>query len=250
VRQRIAALDSTTGIAVEWDPGADGRVSALSASGSTVYAGGTFTTVGGQARNGIAAVDAATGGVTDWDPAADAGALAFAVKDSTVYVGGWFNRIEDRTRNHVAALNARTGAAEDWEANADGTVLSLVLGGSSIYACGSFGSVNGIPLGGIAALPQFVAKQDSTSFTRIRVAPNPFGASTVLRFSLAKTENVTLRVYDIAGREVATLLESEQRGPGPQQVELPGRGLRQGIYFCRLESGSATGTVKIVHFIP
>ena len=150
----------------------------------------------------------------------------------------------------MAALNARTGAAEDWEANADGTVLALALGGPRIYACGSFGSVNGIPLEGIAALPQFVAKQDSTPFTRISVAPNPFGASTVLRFSLARTEKVTLKVYDIAGREVATLLESEQRGPGPQQVELPGRDLRQGVYFCRLESGSVTGTAKIVHFVP
>jgi len=40
-------------------------------SGSTLYVGGFFTSIGGQVRTGIAALDAATGTVTDWNPSAN-----------------------------------------------------------------------------------------------------------------------------------------------------------------------------------
>ena len=45
-------------------------------SGSTVYAGGGFTSIGGQARNSIAALDATTGAATAWDPNASGYRLA------------------------------------------------------------------------------------------------------------------------------------------------------------------------------
>ncbi len=53
-----------------WDPNASSTVATLT-NGSTVYAGGNFTSIGGQARNRIAALDAATGAATAWDPNAD-----------------------------------------------------------------------------------------------------------------------------------------------------------------------------------
>src|SRR5439155_409227 len=57
----IAALDTTTGQATAWNPGANSTVSALAVSGGTVYAGGFFTSIGGQWRSYIAALDTATG---------------------------------------------------------------------------------------------------------------------------------------------------------------------------------------------
>ena len=59
-------------------------------SGPTVYAVGTFTTMGGQTRNRIAAIDAGTGAVTAWDPNADGDIYAVGVSGSVVYVGGNF----------------------------------------------------------------------------------------------------------------------------------------------------------------
>ena len=76
-RNHIAALDASTGLATAWNPGADGRnrrngdVGALAVSGSTVYAGGYFTSIGGQTRNHIAALDASSGLATAWDPDAN-----------------------------------------------------------------------------------------------------------------------------------------------------------------------------------
>jgi hypothetical protein len=51
-----------------WNPGANSDVLALAASGGTVFAGGFFTFIGGQARNDIAALDATSVLVTAWNP--------------------------------------------------------------------------------------------------------------------------------------------------------------------------------------
>jgi hypothetical protein len=53
-RNRIAALDSITGLATAWNPDADNGVYSLAASTSTVYAGGEFRSVDGRVHQGIA----------------------------------------------------------------------------------------------------------------------------------------------------------------------------------------------------
>ncbi len=63
-RRNIAALDATTAKATSWDPGTSPQysyVDALAVSGHTVYAGGSFGSIGGQSRNGIGALSASTG---------------------------------------------------------------------------------------------------------------------------------------------------------------------------------------------
>src|SRR6185295_4249768 len=93
-----------------WNPGANSLVIALAVDGSTVYAGGDFTSIGGQNRNSIAALDATTGLATTWDPDAIGGAngtsvSTLAVSGSTVYVGGQFTFIGGQSRSNVAALD-------------------------------------------------------------------------------------------------------------------------------------------------
>jgi hypothetical protein len=72
-------------------------VSALAVSGSTVYAGGQFTGIGGQPRSNVAALDAATGLATAWNPGVggpSGGSVStLAVSGSTVYAGGDFSNI-------------------------------------------------------------------------------------------------------------------------------------------------------------
>ena len=72
--------------------------------------------------------------------------------------------------------------------------------------------------------------------------PNPFTSQTSISFSLAREEDVRLRVYDLAGRVVRTVLES-RLGAGRHQVawdgrDDAGRSVAQGIYFLRLRAGS------------
>jgi hypothetical protein len=69
--------------------------------------------------------------------------------------------------------------------------------------------------------------------------PNPFASSTLLRFTLASREHVSLAVYDIAGKRVASLL-NEDREAGDQSVAFAPKGLAPGMYFTVLRAGGAT----------
>jgi len=161
-RSGIAKLDASTGNATDWNPSVShssvlGSVSALSISGSTVYAGGTFNNIGGQSRNNIAALDTSTGIATNWDPNANNPIWTLTVSGSTVYAGGRFNTIGGQTRNYIAALDASTGNATVWDPNAtpisvSNEVSALVVSGSTVYAGGRFNSIGGQSRNNIAAL--------------------------------------------------------------------------------------------------
>jgi hypothetical protein len=68
------------------------EVSAIASSGGVIYLGGTFTHVGGRARNSLAAVTASDA-VTCWAPDADRFTAALAVNADTVYAGGAFRSV-------------------------------------------------------------------------------------------------------------------------------------------------------------
>ncbi len=63
--------------------------------------------------------------------------------------------------------------------------------------------------------------------------PNPFNPGTIISYSLAKTGDVTLKVYDVIGREVATLVD-ELKVAGKYQVKFDGSGLPSGMYVYEL----------------
>jgi hypothetical protein len=75
--------------------------------------------------------------------------------------------------------------------------------------------------------------------------PNPFNPSTVISYSISKLGLVTLRIYGILGKEVATLVNREQT-PGNYSVNFNASNLSSGIYFYRLESGSFISTKKMI----
>ena len=66
--------------------------------------------------------------------------------------------------------------------------------------------------------------------------PNPFNPSTTIRFSLPQRQHVTLKVFDVAGRELATLLEGEMPA-GEHAVRFEAKSLASGLYFYQLEAG-------------
>ena len=76
--------------------------------------------------------------------------------------------------------------------------------------------------------------------------PNPFSATTEIRFRLDQSRTVTLKVHDPAGRMVATLLDREVRVPGLHRLRFDGRGLSSGIYLAQLEAGGKRVTRKMI----
>lgn len=80
--------------------------------------------------------------------------------------------------------------------------------------------------------------------------PNPFNPSTQIEFGLAQREHVSLRVYDVSGRLIATLVDDE-RPAGPYRVTWQGRDadgqtVNSGIYLFRLKTAGFEATRRVV----
>jgi hypothetical protein len=148
----VAAFGRTSGLATPWNPNPNGAIHALAVSGGVVYAGGEFTSIGGQGRSRIAALDATTGLATAWNPNANGEVDAIASNGSTLYVGGLFTSIGGQARNYVAALDVATGLATAWSPNPDNRVSALAVGGTSVFVGGNFGTIAGQSRLGIAAV--------------------------------------------------------------------------------------------------
>ena len=75
--------------------------------------------------------------------------------------------------------------------------------------------------------------------------PNPFNPTTVIKYSVPMASRVTLKVYNILGSEVATLVNGE-KAVGNYSVTFNGSNLASGIYFYQLKAGSFVQTKKLV----
>lgn len=75
--------------------------------------------------------------------------------------------------------------------------------------------------------------------------PNPFNPSTQIRFRIAEFGLVSLKVFDVLGKEVATLL-NEERFPGEYTVTFDGAGLTSGIYLYKIEVRNLSETSKML----
>ena len=75
--------------------------------------------------------------------------------------------------------------------------------------------------------------------------PNPFNPSTTIKFTISDLRFTTLKVYDLLGREIATLV-NEEKPVGSYEVKLDATSLPSGIYFYRLQAGSFVETKKMV----
>ncbi|MDW8464796.1 MAG: T9SS type A sorting domain-containing protein [Chloroherpetonaceae bacterium] len=84
-----------------------------------------------------------------------------------------------------------------------------------------------------------------TRFELSQNYPNPFNPTTNIRFSLPSSEVVTLKIYDITGREVATLINGERRAAGVYQLTYDASALASGVYLYRLQAGSFVDTKKM-----
>ncbi len=109
VRNRLAALSTSTGTATAFDPNLGAQVEdlALDTNDQVLYASGTFTTVnGGTVRNRLAAFDTTTATATSFDPNPDSPlyALSFDLPRKALYTGGDFTQIGGIARNGLAAF--------------------------------------------------------------------------------------------------------------------------------------------------
>jgi hypothetical protein len=75
--------------------------------------------------------------------------------------------------------------------------------------------------------------------------PNPFNPSTKIKFSIPKLSHVTLKIFDVLGKEAAVLV-NEEKIPGEYEIEINAANLSNGVYFYQLKAGSFIETKKML----
>jgi hypothetical protein len=88
-------------------------------------------------------------------------------------------------------------------------------------------------------------KNSASSFDLYDNYPNPFNPSTLIKYNLPSDGHVTLKVFDILGREVMKLVD-EQQESGEHQVVFDGRNLSSGMYFYSIHAGAAHAVKKMI----
>ena len=170
-RNRLAAINVSTGDVTSWNPDANGTVLALakSSDGSRIFAGGDFTVIKGKSRARLAKIYSDTGGISSWNPGASSSVRALAVKSSSVFVGGTFSTVKGVTVNGLAKVSGSSGSvSSDFKPRPNGGVRSLALAhdGSRLYVGGNFTTIGG-------SSRRYLAAVSTTSGSAKSWAPNP-----------------------------------------------------------------------------
>jgi hypothetical protein len=88
---------------------------------------------------------------------------------------------------------------------------------------------------------------EAAKFTLYDNYPNPFNPSTIIRFYLPTTSYVSLTVFDVMGRTVATLAhEDRAAGEGSVVFDASVAGISSGVYFYRMHAGKHTETKRLI----
>jgi photosystem II stability/assembly factor-like uncharacterized protein len=115
--------------------------------------------------------------------------------------------------------------------------------GNTIWGVRSLGGISryGSPLSGITPIVTITP----SDYRLEQNYPNPFNPATKITFALPKSGLVTLRVYDISGREITTLLNSSLN-VGTYSYEFNGANLSSGVYFYKLEANGFSAVKKMM----
>jgi hypothetical protein len=127
--------------------------------------------------------------------------------------------------------------------------------GNAVYTAGT----NGYPVGDLNWFPAMKARWEKglpadvefggglpEAFRLEQNYPNPFNPSTIIAFSLPRSAKISLVVYDLLGRQVATLINSEVRGAGKHEATFSAAGVATGIYFYRLTADAKSAVMKMM----
>ena len=114
------------------------------------------------------------------------------------------------------------------------------------WAVGEGGAILKTTNGGVT-----IVEQENNNFSQTvdylleQNYPNPFNPITILLYAIGSRQFVTLKVYDLLGREITTLV-NEEKPAGTYEVEFDGTGLPSGVYFYQLKAENFIETKKMI----
>jgi hypothetical protein len=152
----LAALNATTGDALDWTPPTLGPtydgfppplVTCLAANTDRLYVGGTFDTAEGATHPHSLALNRESGAALDWNPKLGSVPRTLAVVGNAIIIGGEFEMVgEWRHRAGLAAIDLTTGALKPWNPNPNGGICTAVaVKGDRVFVSGDFTSIGGDP---------------------------------------------------------------------------------------------------------
>ena len=116
------------------------------------------------------------------------------------------------------------------------------------YAIGENGTIINTSFPGVTSIESEIENkidQMPSDYSLSQNYPNPFNPTTSLQYAIGSRQFVTLKVYDLLGREIATLV-NEEKPAGEYEVEFNGSNLPSGIYFYQLKAGQFSETKKMI----
>jgi hypothetical protein len=157
-RNRVGAVDTTTGIATAWNPhvgdatnGSPSTVWSIAVAGAKTMIGGNFDNVGGMARDHVAAIGP-DGVLTSWAPAVNSSVTSFATLGDSVYMVGGFTSIDGQPRRGAGAVTT-AGTLTGWNPQpSGGNPLKVVAAGDTVYLGGGFTGMGGQPRVAVASV--------------------------------------------------------------------------------------------------
>ena len=124
-------------------------------------------------------------------------------------------------------------------------VHSLAVSGTNLFAGTGGSGVWRRPLSEMATSVERVSTDIPTLFSLSQNYPNPFNPATTISFSLPSRSFVTLKVFDILGKEVSTLV-SQELPSGAYSRQWNATNISTGVYFYRLQAGTYSETKKLL----
>lgn len=152
-----------------------------------------------------------------------------------------FNVLRDNVKMaEISATNTATGHSYRWT---DANLVNDVTYTYTLETVNMDGSTEF--LGATSATPRSGGEAVVSEYALYQNFPNPFNPETSIRFDLVEASNVSLRVYNLLGQEVATLVNGQQSA-GSHVVNFDASNLTTGMYIYRLDAGEFSATRKMM----
>jgi hypothetical protein len=174
--------------------------------------------------------------------------FAFSIVGSNIFTGTGAGAHGGGTQGYGIFLSTNNGGS--WNAVNTGLpasteIWSLAVSGSYLLAGTSSHGVWRRPITDMLTNVQDDPIQRPSQYNLEQNYPNPFNPTTTISFSLPSKSFVTLRIFDILGREVAIIV-SEEMSAGNYSHQWNAATMSSGIYFYCLKAGSFTETKKLI----
>ncbi|MGD1046900.1 MAG: T9SS type A sorting domain-containing protein [Bacteroidota bacterium] len=206
-------------------------VRAFAVNGTNLFAGtdgGVFLS----SNNGTSWT-AVSSGLTNTD------VCALAVNGTNLFAGTFFGDVFLSTNNGTSWTAVSSGLP------ANVRIYTLCVNGSNLFAGTTGSGIWKRPISEMVTGVEENHNQFPNCFALLQNYPNPFNPSTNISFNLLSKSFVSLKVFDIIGREVATIVSGEMLA-GSYSRQWNAASMSSGIYFYRLQAGSFIETKKLL----